>query len=111
MLNLATSFSLTFLNLVTGFLSYIKGPVALVLGIALIVLTLSSPAEAAVIKCNASGCPPISWWSLMPLHEKAATILFFGGLIIGNILMWHDRKVTTERIKKEEQEWNKKYHS
>ena len=112
MLNLAQSLVVTFINVIFAALNYIKGPVALVVGVALAVFLLASPAEAAVIQCNASGCPPVtSWWDLLPWNEKAGIVLFFGGLIIGNVLMWHDRKVTAARIKQEEQEWYKKYHS
>ena len=111
MLNLAQSFALTFVSIILSFINFIKGPVLLVVGVILVVFLLASPAEAAVIQCNVSGCPPVSWWSLMPWNEKAAVILYFGGLIIGNVIMWHDRKVTAARIKQEEQEWYKKYHS
>ena len=116
MLNLTISFIQTFISIVLSFVNLIKGPVALVVGVTLVVFLLASPAEAAVIQCNVSDCSMLAtsfpeWWSLIPLHKKAAVILFFGGLIIGNFLMWHDRKVTAERIKAEEQEWIKKYHS
>ena len=111
MLNLTTSFVQTMLNVVIGLLSFLKGPVLLVAGVAFTVFLLVSPAEAAVIQCNASGCPLVSWWDLLPWTKKAGIFLFFSGLIIGNIIMWHDRKVTVERIKKEEEEWLKKYHS
>ena len=68
MLNLTQSFALTFINVIFAALNYIKGPVALVVGVALAVFLLASPAEAAVIQCNVSGCPPVtSWWgSLEP---------------------------------------------
>ena len=116
MLNVAQSFVLTFVSIILSFVNFIRGPIALVVGVALTVFLLASPAEAAVIQCNVSDCSMLAtsfneWWSLIPLHKKAAVILFFGGLIIGNIIMWHDRKVTNARIKKEEQEWIKKYHS
>lgn len=68
MLNLAQSFALTFINVILSFISFIKGPVALIMGVILIVFLLASPAEAAVIQCNATACPPVtSWWgSLEP---------------------------------------------
>lgn len=68
MLNLAQSFALTFVSIILSFINFIKGPVALVVGVALVVFLLASPAEAAVIQCNVSGCPPVtSWWgSLEP---------------------------------------------
>lgn len=116
MLNVAQSFVLTFVSIILSFVNFIRGPIALVVGVALTVFLLASPAEAAVIQCNVSDCSMLAtsfneWWSLIPLHKKAAVILFFSGLIVGNFLMWHDRKVTNARIKKEEQDWIKKYHS
>lgn len=68
MLNLSISFVQTFISIFVSFISFLKGPVALVVGVALVVFLLASPAEAAVIQCNASGCPPVtSWWgSLEP---------------------------------------------
>ena len=87
--------------------------------ILLLVVTLVFPAtaaHAAIIQCNISDCSLLAtsfpeWWSLIPLHKKAAFVLFFAGLTIGNVLMWHDRKVTAAKIKKEQDEWLKKYHS
>ena len=116
MLNLATSFVSTFVQVILSFVSLIRGPVLLVVGVITTVIMLASPAEAAVIQCNASDCSMLAtsfteWWSLIPLHKKAAFVLFFTGLTIGNVLMWHDRKTTIARIKKEEKEWLKKYHS
>lgn len=116
MLNLTTSFVSTFVQVILSFVSFIKGPVLLVLGVALAVSLLASPAEAAVIQCNISDCSMLAqsfpeWWDLLVWHKKIAVVLFFSGLIIGNFLMWHDRKATAARIKQEEQEWLKKYHS
>ena len=116
MLNVAQSFVLTFVSIILSFISFLRGPIALVVGVALTVFLLASPAEAAVIQCNVSDCSMLAtsfneWWSLIPLHKKAAFVLFFAGLTIGNVLMWHDKKVTNARIKKEEQDWIKKYHS
>lgn len=116
MLNLTTSFISTFISLIFAALNFIKGPVALVVGVAFTVLMLASPVEAAVIQCNISDCSMLAqsfpeWWDLLVWHKKIAVVLFFSGLIIGNFLMWHDRKTTAARIKQEEQEWLKKYHS
>ena len=68
MLNLSISFVQTFISIFVSFINFLKGPVALVVGVALVVFLLASPAEAAVIQCNVSGCPPVtSWWgSLEP---------------------------------------------
>ena len=114
MLNLIASVVATFISLVINTLVYIRTPI--VVGVAFTVFMLASPAEAAVIQCNVSDCSMLAqsfpeWWDLLVWHKKAAVILFFSGLIIGNFLMWHDRKVTAERIKAEQQEWLKKYHS
>ena len=111
MKTLALSFVMTMLSLVINTVVYIRIP--LVVGAIVLAIVMAFPATsyAAVIQCNASGCPPVSWWDLLPWTKKAGIFLFFSGLIIGNIIMWHDRKVTVERIKKEEEEWLKKYHS
>ena len=68
MLNLTQSFALTLISLFVSIIDFIKGLVLLVLGVILVVFLLASPAEAAVIQCNVSGCPPVtSWWgSLEP---------------------------------------------
>ena len=115
MKTLALSFVASFVTIIWGAISYLKGPLVIGCIVGAIILAFS-PAHAAVIQCNASDCSMLAqsfpeWWSLIPLHTKAAFVLFFAGLTIGNVLMWHDKKVTTERIKKEEKEWLKKYHS
>ena len=112
MLNLTTSFISTFISLIFAALNFIKGPVALVVGVCLVVFLLASPAEAATIKCAMDDCPPVeTLWSLLEVHEKAGIFIFFGGLINGIIIMWHDRKIVAARLKEEEQEWIKKYYS
>ena len=116
MLNVAQSFISTFVAVLLSFVSFLRGPVLFIAGVITVVIMLASPAEAAVIQCNVSDCSMLAtsfneWWSLIPLHKKAAVILFFSGLIVGNFLMWHDRKIVAARLKKEEQEWIKKYHS
>ena len=116
MLNLTTCFVSTFISIILSFINFIRGPITLVVGVCLVVFLLASPAEAAVIQCNVSDCSMLAqsfpeWWDLLVWHKKAAVILFFSGLIIGNFLMWHDRKVTAAKIKKEQDEWLKKYHS
>ena len=87
MLNLAQSFALTFVSIILSFNNFIKGPVLLVVGVILIVFLLASPAEAAVIQCNVSGCPPVtSWWGSLEPRIKhgvmfwafaAPTMLYF----------------------------------
>ena len=115
-MNIIVSFAQTFLAVIFAALNFVKGPVLLVVGAILVVFLLASPAEAAVIQCNISDCSMLAtsfpeWWELLSWNKKAAVVLLFSGLIIGNILMWHDRKTTIARIKKEEKEWLKKYHS
>lgn len=87
MLNLTISFVQTFISIFVSFISFLKGPVALVFGVILVVFLLASPAEAAVIQCNASGCPPVtSWWGSLEPRIKhgiffwafaAPTMLYF----------------------------------
>ena len=79
MLNLATSFVTTMLSLVIGLLSYLKGPVLLISGVATLVLVLSSPAEAAQIKCALNDCPPLS--GMIWERKLALLLLLIGGLI------------------------------
>ena len=79
MLNLATSFVNTFLSVVLSFLSFLKGPVLLILGVIAVVIVLSSPAEAATIKCAMHDCPP---WDGMRWERKLSLLLLLiGGLI------------------------------
>ena len=79
MLNLALSFVNTFLSVILGFLSFLKGPVLLVLGVIAIVIVLSSPAEAATIKCALGDCPPLS--GMIWERKLALLLLLIGGLI------------------------------
>ena len=79
MLNLATSFVTTMLSLVIGFLSFLKGPILTVAGVAILILVLSSPAEAATIKCALNDCPPLS--GMIWERKLALLLLLVGGLI------------------------------
>ncbi len=79
MLNLATSFVNTFLSIVLSFLSFLKGPVLLILLLISVVIVLSSPAEAATIKCALGDCPPLDGM----IWERKVSILLF---IIGGII-------------------------
>ena len=112
MLNLTISFVATFVSILVSFLSFIRGPILLVVGVITVVILVASPAEAATIKCAMNDCPPVeTLWSLLEIHEKVGIFIFFGGLISGIVIMWHDRKIVAARLKKEEQEWIKKYYS
>ena len=79
MLNLATSFVTTMLSLIIGFLSFLKGPILTVAGVAVLILVLSSPAEAAIIKCAVSDCPPLD--GMMWERKLSLLLLLIGGLI------------------------------
>ena len=79
MLNLATSFVTTMISLIIGLLSYLKGPLLLVSGIVTLVLVLSSPAEAAQIKCALGDCPPLD--GMIWERKLALLLLLVGGLI------------------------------
>ena len=112
MLNLTTSFVSTFISIILSFISFLRGPIHLVVGVITVVILVASPAEAATIKCAMNDCPPVeTLWSLLEVHQKAGIFIFFGGLISGIIIMWHDRKIVAARLKEEEQEWIKKYYS
>lgn len=79
MLNLATSFVNTFLSVVLSFLSFLKGPVLLILGVIAVVIVLSSPAEAATIKCAMHDCPPLD--GMIWERKLSLLLLLIGGLI------------------------------
>ena len=79
MLNLAQSFVTTMLSVIFGFLSFLKGPILTVAGIAILILALSSPAEAAIIKCAVSDCPPLD--GMMWERKLSLLLLLIGGLI------------------------------
>ena len=89
MKTLTTSFVNTFLSLILGFLSFLKGPVLLVLSVAILVLVLSSPVEAATIKCALNDCPPMS--GMIWERKLALLLLLIGGLITIFLL------ITTEK--------------
>ena len=97
MLNLAQSLVVTFINVIFAALNYIKGPVALVVGVALIVFMLASPAEAAVIQCNAVNCdilvsPVESFWNSLTSNRKVSVFMFIFAALATVTLVWHDKK-------------------
>ena len=85
MLNLAQSFVTTMLSVIFGFFSYLKGPVLLVGGIAILILALSSPAEAAIIKCAVSDCPPLD--GMMWERKLSLLLLLIGSIITAYLLL------------------------
>ena len=85
MLNLATSFVNTFLSIVLSFLSFLKGPVLLILGVISIVIILASPAEAATIKCAVSDCPPLD--GMMWERKLSLLLLLIGSIITAYLLL------------------------
>ena len=116
MLNVIASIIVSTITLILKAAYAVKGPLVIGAIVAGIILAFPATSYAAVIQCNVSDCSMITTSfpesrSLIPWTKNAAFVLFFGGLITGNFLMWHDRKVTAERIKAEEKEWLKKYHS
>ena len=85
MLNLALSFVQTMLNVVIGFLSFLKGPILMISGIAILVLVLSSPAEAAQIKCALGDCPPLS--GMIWERKLSLLLILIGGLITSYLIV------------------------
>ncbi len=86
MLNLAQSFALTFVSIILSLINFIKGPVALIVGVILVVFLLASPAEAAVIQCNASGCPPLGWFPAIVEDKDLRNACFFWAFAIPTML-------------------------
>ena len=89
MLNLALSFANTMLSLVVSSLSFLKGPILMISGIATLVLLLASPAEAAQIKCALGDCPPLD--GMIWERKLSLLLLLIGGLITIFLL------ITTEK--------------
>ena len=85
MLNLATSCVTTMLNVVISFLSYLKGPILVIISIATLVLVLSSPAEAATIKCALGDCPPLD--GMMWERKLSLLLLLIGSIITAYLLL------------------------
>ena len=85
MLNLATSFGTTMLNVVISFLSYLKGPILVIISIATLVLVLSSPAEAAQIKCALGDCPSLD--CMMWERKLSLVLLLIGSIITAYLLL------------------------
>ena len=86
MLNLDTSFVTIMLSLVIGLLSYLKGPILTVAGVAaILILVLSSPAEAAIIKCAVSDCPPLD--GMMWERKLSLLLLLIGSIITAYLLL------------------------
>ena len=85
MLNLTTCFVSTFISIILSFISFLRGPIALVVGVCLVVFLLASPAEAAEIQCNIGDCSILTshWYDLI-LERKAAVVLLLisGGITI-----------------------------
>ena len=86
-----------------------------VLCVVAVIMALVATSEAAqcsvVSDCSMLATSFTEWWGLISPSKKAAFVLFFTSLFGGIYIMWHDRKVTAARIKQEEQEWIRKYHS
>ena len=89
MLNLATSFVTTMLSLVIGLLSYLKGPVLLISGVATLVLVLSSPAEAAQIKCALKRLSSSIWHDM---GKKASFVVIIDRWFNNHLLVNNNRE-------------------
>jgi hypothetical protein len=89
MKTLALSFANTMLSLVVSSLSFLKGPILMISGIATLVLLLASPAEAAQIKCALGDCPPLD--GMIWERKLSLLLLLIGGLITIFLL------ITTEK--------------
>ena len=86
--------------------------VVLVVLVVLVVAPASTNTDcSAVSDCSMIATSFSEWWSFLSPSKKGAFIMFFSSLFGGIYIMWHDRKVTAERIKRENEEWLKKYHS
>ena len=84
MLNLIASVVATFISVIGGAISYLRGPI--VVGLLIVATILSfNPAHAAVIQCNIGDCSILTshWYDLI-LERKAAVILLLlgGGITI-----------------------------
>lgn len=89
MLNLAQSFVTTFISVILSFISFVRGPVALVFGVILIVFLLASPAEAASFN------PPV----VSDIDQVLAIILWVvgGGITIYLLVTEELRRKETKR--------------
>lgn len=106
MLNLTISFVQTFISIVLSFVSFVRGPVALVVGVALVVFLLASPAEAAVIQCNASGCPPLGWFPAIVEDKDLRNACFFWAFAIPVMLYFIiEDMVKRKKLKKEQEKY------
>ena len=97
MLNLTISFISTFVAVLLSLVSFIRGPVLLVVGVITVVIVLASPAEAAVIQCNASHCdmlvsPVQSLWNSLSTSRKVSVFMFIFAGLATLALVWHDKK-------------------
>ena len=83
MLNLIASVVATFISVIWGAISYLKGP--LVVGLIVGIILSFNPAHAAVIQCNIVDCSILTshWYDLI-LERKAAVVLLLvgGGITI-----------------------------
>ena len=84
MLNLIASVLVTFISVIWGAISYLKGPLVVGLIVGGIILSFN-PAHAAVIQCNIVDCSILTshWYDLI-LERKAAVVLLLvgGGITI-----------------------------
>ena len=96
-MNIIVSFAQTFLAVIFAALNFVKGPVAIVVAVITVVIVLASPAEAAVIQCNASHCdmlvsPVQSLWNSLSTSRKVSVFMFIFAALATVALVWHDKK-------------------
>ena len=84
MLNLIASVLVTFISVIWGAISCLKGPLTIGFIVGAIILSFN-PAHAAVIQCNIVDCSILTshWYDLI-LERKAAVVLLLvgGGITI-----------------------------
>lgn len=84
MLNLIASVLVTFISVIWGAISYLKGPLTIGVIVGAVILSFN-PAHAAVIQCNIGDCSILTshWYDLI-LEKKAAVVLLLvgGGITI-----------------------------
>ena len=85
MLNLIASVVATFVYVVWGAISYLKGPLTIGIIVGAVILSFN-PAHAAEIQCNIGDCSILTshWYDLI-LERKAAVVLL---LISGGITLF-----------------------
>ena len=82
MKTLALSFVASFVTIIWGAISYLKGPLVVGLIVGGIIMSFN-PAHAAVIQCNIGDCSILTshWYDLILERKAAVVLLLIGGSI------------------------------